>query len=759
MPMDKRGKLRIILGLVLAAAAVFACMALVSYSESDPGGWDWSSGSDVHNWCGVTGAYFSSFLIHYFGTAAASFAVGLAVFWVYLLLGSRQRLQDAFLKILGSVLLVIAVSSVSALAGGGLYFPSTVGSVTAHYCNHYFGVTGAYVVLGLAAILSLLLATDFMVVSPAGSLAVGIIRFARAVFARMLHLAVRRAKVHPLRPAVSVHVTRPENVEPAVVKKPVPLPIRTPGPEPARKAAEADSPAEPPTRTRHIPAAGGVGEEGYRLPPLSLLDDTVVENAEGRNEFIQEKAQVLKETLAEFGIEVDVVGIEMGPVITQYEIALAPGIKVTRVVSLSDDIAMALKAPSVRIVAPIPGRDSIGVEVPNATKSIVNLKGLLSERLKKAGRIPIYVGRDARGEAIVSDLTEMPHLLIAGTTGSGKSVCINSIILSVLMQKHPDDVKFLLVDPKMVELAVFRDLPHLMCPVVTDVKKATAILEWACVEMDARYDYLSAVGVRHISRYNKFGPSGLREKLMVPEDADIELPDKLPYIVIIIDELADLMTMSAKEIEASITRLAQKSRAVGIHLVLATQRPSVDVITGLIKSNLPARISFKVFSRIDSRTILDQSGAEKLLGEGDMLFLPPATAKLIRAQGTFVSDDEIRRVTEFVKEQATPDYDEELVEWKADKQSAGAPGRSADGGSADPLYDQAVRIVIENQRGSVSLLQRKLEIGYGRAARLIDFMAESGILGPYKGSQAREVLYTCEQWDEMQKQLKKNRAL
>ncbi|MCD6405866.1 MAG: DNA translocase FtsK 4TM domain-containing protein [Planctomycetes bacterium] len=757
--MDKHGKVRIILGLVLAAAAVFACLALVSYSESDPGGWNWSSGKDIRNWCGVTGAYFSSFLIHYFGTAAVSFAVGLAVFWAYLLLGSRQRLSDAYLKILGSVLLVVAVSAVSALAGSGLHFPSTVGSVTAHYCSHYFGVTGAYVVLGLAAVLSLLLATDFMVVSPAGRLALGIVRFARAVLTRMLHFVVRRVKAHPLRPPAPAHVTRPEDVKPAVAKKPAPVPVRVPSPEPARRTAEAESPAEAAPRTHHIPAAAAVSEEGYRFPPVSLLEDTVTESTEGRDEFIQEKAQVLKETLAEFGIEVEIVGIETGPAITQYEIALAPGIKVTRVVSLSDDIAMALKAPSVRIVAPIPGRDSIGVEVPNAAKSIVNLKQLLSERPRKTARIPIYVGRDARGEAIVSDLTEMPHLLIAGTTGSGKSVCINSIILSVLMQKHPDDVKFLLVDPKMVELAVFRDLPHLMCPVVTDVKKAAAILEWACVEMDARYDYLSAVGVRHISRYNKLGPSGLREKLMVPDDADIELPDKLPYIVIIIDELADLMTMSAKEIEASITRLAQKSRAVGIHLVLATQRPSVDVITGLIKSNLPARVSFKVFSRIDSRTILDQSGAEKLLGEGDMLFLPPATAKLIRAQGTFVSDDEIRRVTEFVKEQATPDYDEELVEWKAEEKSAGAGGHGAGDGSCDPLYDQAVRMVIENQRGSVSLLQRKLEIGYGRAARLIDFMAEGGILGPYKGSQAREVLYTCEQWDEMQKQLKKNRSL
>lgn len=767
--MDKRSKWRVILGLVLAVAGLFACLSLISHHASDPGGGDYAPGWEVRNWCGPIGARFSGYMIGKFGMMAAAFAVGLSAFWSYLLLASKERLGEAYLKIIGSALLVVAVSALSALAGGGGHFSSSVGSVIAKGTVGYFGPTGAYLVLALAGVLSLLLATDFLVIAPAGSLALGGVRFLRALLARSRQALRHSLKPSHKKPGARVRVTRPEDVE-----------------ETVRKKAGAPERAEPRARKpalevqRRLPAVGAAaaaasgsrskarsGEGGYAFPPHSLLDDVAVEEGAVDDAVVKEKADVLRETLAEFGIIVEVVGIETGPVITQYEISLAPGIKVTRVISLADDMAMALMAPSVRIVAPIPGRDSIGVEVPNARKAFVNLKGLMEERRgRKAGTIPIFLGRDTKGASLAADLAEMPHLLIAGTTGSGKSVCINAIILSILMQKHPDDVKLLLVDPKMVELASFRDLPHLICPVVTDVKKASAILEWACLEMDARYDYLAAVGVRHISRYNKLGAAGVREKLEVPADAEIELPDKMPYIVIIIDELADLMMLAAKGIETSITRLAQKSRGVGIHLVLATQRPSVDVITGLIKSNLPARIAFQVSSGINSRTILDQNGAEKLLGMGDMLFLPPATAKLTRAQGTFVSDEEIARVTEFVKAQAAPDYNEALVEWKGQEKegavvgSVGA-GRGGDndlgsGGSKDALYGEAVRVVIENNRGSVSLLQRRLTIGYGRAARLIDFMAEDGILGPYQGSQAREVLYTMDQWDELQKTLKKS---
>ena len=748
--MDKHGKLRVILGLVLGAAAAFACLSLLSHSPGDPGGWDWQPGGEVRNWCGVVGAHFSGFLVCYFGIAAAGFAVGLAVFWAYVLLSGGQEQGDAYFKIVGTVFLVIAISALSALAGSGHHFSSVIGSTIAEYGGHYFGRSGAYLVISLAAILSLLLATDFMVLSPVGKLLLGAARFLRAIATRSAAAAVRlfrrRAPAAETSPGRVVVAREPQPQGAPVDQKPK-IPAAKPAP-PAKEPPPKAKPARPrPARSLEQPS-----ERGYDFPPLSLLDDGTPVEGELFEESIQENAQVLKATLAEFGIQVEIVGTETGPVITQYEITLAPGIKVTRVISLTDDIAMALKARSVRIVAPIPGRDSIGIEVPNAAKSIVHLKGLISEAAdKKAGRIPTFIGRDAKGEPLFTDLTEMPHLLIAGTTGSGKSVCINSIILSILMRQHPDDVKLLLVDPKMVELAHFKDLPHLICPVVTDLSKAAAILDWACVQMDQRYDWLAGVGVRHISRYNRLGANGIREKLRVPSDVEIDLPDHMPYIVIVIDELADLMMMAAKDVEHSITRLAQKSRAVGIHLVLATQRPSVDVITGLIKSNLPARLSFKVFSRIDSRTILDQNGAERLLGEGDMLFLPPATARLVRAQGTYVSDEEIRRVADFVKSQANPDYDDELVEWRA--ASPSAPSGGSEGTSSkDDLFSDAVRIVIEHDRGSVSLLQRRLEIGYGRAARIVDQMAEEAIVGPYQGSQAREVLWTLEQFETWLKQ-------
>jgi len=796
--MERKAKIRIVLAVVLAAFSIFTVLAVLSYSSTDPGCGDWRGGGRVANWCGAVGAYFSGFLMLNFGRIAGYVAAGLVVFWTYLLFSSREKLPDAYLKLFGSAVLILSVSAVTALVGMGHYFSSAVGTFIARRTMVYFGGPGAFVLLAVVAALSLLLATDFVVVRPAGMVALAVYRVARAAVTKLFIVKPWRRKegqvcavpagraTLPATPKPEFEVRKKPSAPPAAVtrapievKRPAGPPVELKRPEPAAtpeakrpeppSAAEKDAEAAPagpkplPIQTkpaaaapkpRPTPEERKAAEGTYVFPPAALLDDQSPDEVPEDDDYIKEKARVLEETLAEFAVAAKVVGVETGPTITQYELELAPGIKVNRVHSLTDDIAMALKAPSVRIVAPIPGRDSVGVEVPNSKKAIVRLKSLLEERpADKAGAVPIYLGRDAQGEALVADLTELPHLLIAGATGAGKSVCINSVILSVLTRRHPDDVKLLLVDPKMVELSAYRDVPHLICPVVTDMKQASTILEWACMQMDNRYDYLAAANVRHISRYNKLGPEGLRERLNVPRDAQIEIPDKMPYIIIIIDELADLMMVAAKEIETFITRLAQKSRAVGLHLVLATQRPSVDVITGLIKSNLPARLSFKVSSRIDSRTILDQNGAEKLLGRGDMLFLPPATAKLVRAQGTYVTDDEIRRVVEYAKAMKRPDYDEELVAWKkAERSEEGLPAESGEPGERDPLYDEAVRIVIENQRGSVSLLQRRLEIGYSRSARLIDFMAENGILGPYKGSQAREVLFTPEQWEEMEKE-------
>ena len=805
--MDGRGKRRIVTGAFLAAFAAFAALSVLSYHRADPGWGDWSSERDVANWCGRVGAYFAGFLMHYFGGPATCFGVALMGFWVYLLFTAREKLADAWLKLAGSVALVLSISALCAHVGMNRYFVSVVGVAISSFVVSYFADVGTFILLLLITFLSLLLATDFMVVAPLGHAAIVVASVTRAALSKLFITAPWRGKPHAMRAEPSGRVVHPDRSPVIPIKRPAHVPAAADAPEAAKPpekekpllpvalpeakpaipaaATEPPVPAEAPAKAEsQAPAAPrplpvqpksasqpaqqprppkrAPGDAGYVFPPITLLDPEGADTAGMEDQYIQEKAKVLEDTLAEFGVSVKVVGIEPGPVITQYELELAPGIKVSRVMSLSDDIAMALKAPSVRIVAPIPGRDSVGVEVPNMKTTIVRLRSLLEEKgTDKSSIIPVFLGRDAQGQPLVSDLTELPHLLIAGATGAGKSVCINSVILSALMTRHPDDVKLLLVDPKMVELSVYKDVPHLICPVVTDMKKAATILEWATIQMDSRYDFLAAANVRHITRYNKLGPKGLRERLGVPLDAQIEIPDKMPYIIIVIDELADLMMIAAKEIETFITRLAQKSRAVGIHLVLATQRPSVDVITGLIKSNLPARLSFKVSSKIDSRTILDQNGAEKLLGRGDMLLLPPATAKLVRAQGTFVSDEEIRRICEYTRDQMRPDYDTELVGWKKaetdDGEVGGEPAEyvePGEPGANDPLLDQAVQVVVEHQRGSVSLLQRRLEIGYGRAARLIDLMAERGILGAYKGSQAREVLYTLEQWEEMQREVK-----
>ncbi|HRU04814.1 MAG TPA: DNA translocase FtsK [Candidatus Brocadiia bacterium] len=510
-------------------------------------------------------------------------------------------------------------------------------------------------------------------------------------------------------------------------------PDDAPQPEAVAAGGPAAKPAPPPQPPRKRKPAGS--DKPYVMPGFDLLDPgpKMGEVDEAR---LEETRRLLENSLREFNVDAQVLpNPDRGPVITMYELKLAPGVKISRIVGLADDIARSLSATSVRIVAPIPGKSTVGIEVPNSRRHTVTLRSVLEESESKWRNygIPLIIGRDASGVPLVDDLTKMPHLLIAGATGTGKSVSINSLIVSLLLTQSPRNLKLLLIDPKMVEFAAFKEVPHLLAPVVVDMKKATSILEWATQKMDQRYESLSAVGARNIVSFNALGEKGVRERLGADPDSDLEdFPTHLPYIVIIIDELADLMMVANKEVENSIIRLAQKSRAVGIHLVIATQRPSVDVITGLIKSNLPSRMALQVASKVDSRTILDRNGAEKLLGMGDMLFLPPGSSKLIRAQGAYVSDAEIRRVVNYLKEQAKPEFDEELVRQRA--------ANEIPPWQRDELFVEAAKAIAETQRGSVSLLQRKFQIGYSRAARLVDMMAEIGWLGDYKGSQAREVL-------------------
>jgi S-DNA-T family DNA segregation ATPase FtsK/SpoIIIE len=490
----------------------------------------------------------------------------------------------------------------------------------------------------------------------------------------------------------------------------------------------------------------------YELPALTLLEEAQPFPYEEHDALLRQRAALLEKTLADFGLEVRVVGINTGPVITQFEIALKTGMRVNKVTCLSDDLALNLKVSSVRIVAPIPGKNTVGIEIPNEHRAVVRLKEVICSYGPKLAKtkIPLFLGKDTEGRPLVYDLAEMPHLLIAGRTGTGKSVCMNAIILSMLMTRRPDEVKMIMIDPKKLEMSEYGKIPHLMHPVVDDMKKAEAILAWAVDKMEERYDLLSRVRVRSIAGYNELAPAEIHRRLGNMDEEDRKaVPERMPYIVIFIDEMADLMMQMKKEVEGHIIRLAQKSRAAGIHLVVATQKPTVDVITGLIKSNLPSRICFQVASRSDSRVVLDEMGADKLLGKGDMLFLAPGTSSLVRAQGTYASDKEISSVVE-VLECDEPCFAEELMRLK----SGGENGPGSEDfferlRARDDLYEQAVEVIVREGRGSVSLLQRALGIGYGKAARFIDYMAEDGIVGTYNGSQAREVLYTLDQWEEL----------
>jgi S-DNA-T family DNA segregation ATPase FtsK/SpoIIIE len=541
---------------------------------------------------------------------------------------------------------------------------------------------------------------------------------------------------------------------PIVHRRAAPVDKPTEAPEPAVEttvSTAADSAEEAPrilpiVRTPEVPLEDEHTFEDYELPPLSLLEEPEPFAFEEHDQKLRQRAALLEQTFRDFELNVRVVGINAGPVITQFEVALETGMRVNKVTTLADDLALHMKVPSVRVVAPIPGKNTVGIEVPNENRAIVRLKEVIlgaGRRVAKA-KVPLFLGKDSEGRPLVYDLADVPHLLIAGTTGTGKSVCLNAIILSMLMTRRPDEIKLIMIDPKMTELTEYSKIPHLMHPVVKDVKKSEAILAWAVDKMEERYDLLSRARVRHVSAYNELGVAEIHRRLQPDEEEVRRIPEKMPYIVIVVDELSDLMLQMKREVESHIIRLAQKSRAAGIHLVLATQKPTVDVITGLIKSNLPGRVCFKVASRSDSRVVLDEIGAEKLLGKGDMLFLQPGTSDLLRAQGTYASDQEISRVIAHL-ECDEPCYAAELVQLKSSADAGGLEALRA----RDPLYEQAIEIVVREGRGSVSLLQRALGIGYGRAARLIDFMAEDGIVGAYNGSNAREVLYSPADWDAL----------
>jgi S-DNA-T family DNA segregation ATPase FtsK/SpoIIIE len=808
VPSKSRG--RKIAAVVTFFFGLFLAASLLSFHPADPpSGAIYPPNDPVRNWCGGIGAHAAYWVLSSVGDGAYPmllFVLAGALLWV-----SDSTLDDKAFRIIGGAMLVLAVAVASAMIPVTARLPEGNGGVLGlgvwMFLKPRLGAFGTTLMMIPVALVGLLLLTDTWLILLPVAIAKWLIERARAPYKRLATAAVATAGAAGARlrdiadaagaddaddripmPRVRKQRAEPGDREPAGKDKaddarpPRPAPVvrktaaREKG-EPADEAAQEKRAAPPmPPRsivirhTRPSPQDEKEGDEDfaftplpstphnqdYQLPPVDLLENPDYTESSDDESVIRQQAEVLTETLKEFGVSASVVAIETGPVVTQYELALAPGVKVGKVISLSDDIAISMKAPNVRIVAPLPGKDTIGVEVPNTSRQIVRLKEIVLAAKDAPTRLglPLFLGKDSSGEPLVKDLAGMPHLLIAGTTGSGKSVCLNSIIMSFLLTRTPDDLRLVLIDPKMVELSVFRKLPHLLCPVVNDMRKAEAILEWLVDKMEDRYRTLSTAGVRNIAAYNRLPREEILEKFhpASPEqEARIEF--HMPHICVVVDELADLMMVAAKEVETHVTRLSQKSRAVGIHLVMATQRPSVDVLTGLIKSNLPVRVSFQVATRIDSRTILDLMGAEKLLGQGDMLFMTPGASKFTRAQGAFVSDTDIQKVLEFITDKAEPEFHRELVQLRADDEKAPEGEESLLAfGADDDLYNQSIEIVLEHQRGSVSLLQRRLGIGYGRAARLIDQMAEDGIVGGYKGSQAREVVLTLEQWHALKEQ-------
>lgn len=768
-------KLREITAILIIGFTLFAVTSTISYAE--PG---LSEEGYAANLCGRTGAILAHYMLYAFGYACYAMYACLGLWGVVLF--TRKELHGIASKIIG---LVFFTSFLSALLSHLLQGTSSsiphYGGLVGFYLDDFFtnrlalGIVGARIIFVVLFLITFILATDWLFFSALAAFGRWLGERREKMRKRAHELARKKAAEEAARAASgttpqdvpvpggeSYSAKREEAVRRMLEKEqkrkerkekkeqkraPGAIPAGTDAPreqdaggQPRAGRSASPQPA-PAAKARRAPPKSKKPKQKpkeYKKPSLDLLDRTERVAQKDLEKMISRTSSLLEKTLRSFKIEADVVEIERGPVITMFELDLAPGIKVERIRALEDDIAMAVKAPSVRIVAPIPGKSTVGIEVPNSVREDVRLREIInSSDFKDSYTIPISLGRDAAGHILVDDLAKMPHLLVAGSTGAGKSVCLNSIIVSILYTRTPDQVKLILVDPKMVELSSFKDVPHLMCPVVVDMKRAAYILEWATKQMDSRYNVLHAASVRNIYGYNKLGEKELRKRLGELAD-DEEFRPFMPFVVLIIDELADLMMIGAREVEAHITRLAQKSRAVGIHLILATQRPSTNVITGLIKANMPTRIGFKVATKIDSRVVLDINGAEQLLGQGDMLYLPPRTSNVVRAQGSLVSDDEIRKVTEFLKVETEPEFEPALVQ---------QPGADFDPATVDDLYDEAAQFIIETQRGSASLLQRHFSVGYTRASRLIDLMQQDGVLGEYKGSQAREVVMTLEEWE------------
>ncbi len=743
----KHEHLNEIKGIVILALSLIVLASLVSFTANDLAWFTSAPNPRPHNWIGIAGAYSAGVLYFILGLSAYFFVViGFFLSWNKF---TSRELPFSFPKFLSVLILFSVIASLFALvtpAGEAARFTRAgiVGIVVCDTLLKYFSPLGAFLILMTFGALALIVVGEFLV-SPFFVWLAGLIV---KTFHKLTGVAIKGLPLPNKSAAATArtnikndeqqrpetkNISKPVKEQVAVVAMPKPAVVAKPEakaevkPEvkpTANVPAVASTPNIHIVKTKEQPVTAPqapkiVGE--YHLPDLDLLNDPPQVSDSKIQDTLMNGAKMLEETLNDFGVNVKVADIERGPVITRYELQPAPGVKVGRIVALADDIALVLSVPAVRVVAPIPGKNRVGIEVPNGSSAAVFLKDLLKQtQNRNSSKLTLAIGKDISGKPLIADLAEMPHLLVAGTTGSGKSVCLNSIIMSILFNASPSEVKFIMVDPKMVEMLAYNDLPHLICPVITDAKKATAAFNWVVGEMESRYKQLAAQGVKNIRAFHAKGLD-------------------MPYIVVVVDELADLMQVSAKSVEGSIMRLAQMARAVGIHLIVATQRPSVNVITGVIKANFPARISFKVASQMDSRTILDEGGAEDLLGKGDLLFMKPGEAKPTRGQCCYVSDEEINTAIAFIKKQANPEYNDGVL-----KPQVSTAGSGSD--EKDDMYDEAVRVVIETNQASVTILQRRLRLGYSRAARLIDMMEQHGIVGPYAGSKARDILVDREKW-------------
>jgi S-DNA-T family DNA segregation ATPase FtsK/SpoIIIE len=737
---------------LFGAVACYLLIALATYHPSDPG-WSRSGLSQqVSNVGGRAGAWFADLFLYVFGYMAYLFPIMVAYAGWLLFRWSGAPDARPLHLVLRTVGFVLTLASGASLAflhfGPGatplpLHAGGVIGAVVGGGLADIFSFVGATIFLLALFLTGVTLFTGLSWLRLSDATGTATLRFLRWLFTRgdalRDYLAARRAraqreeKVKVVKEKTAKRL--PPRIEPVVAKPPVPV---------QRVEKERQALLFEPT-----------AEEG--LPPLTLLDVAQPSGKQVSPEALQAVSRLVEMKLQDFGVEVQVTEVHPGPVITRYELQPAPGVKVSQIANLAKDLARSLSAVSVRVVEVIPGKTTVGLEIPNEHREIVRLAENLKSKEYEESKSPLTLalGKDISGNPVVADLAKMPHLLVAGTTGSGKSVAINAMILSLLYNATARDVRLIMVDPKMLELSVYEGIPHLLAPVVTDMKDAANALRWCVAEMERRYKLMAALGVRNIAGFNKKVKDAITAhqplkdptwKPIVPDAPELEeqrpLLETLPYIVVIVDELADMMMVVGKKVEELIARLAQKARASGIHLILATQRPSVDVITGLIKANIPTRIAFQVSSRIDSRTILDQMGAEALLGHGDMLFLAPGHGVPNRVHGAFVSDDEVHRVVENLKKRGAPEYIDEIIKGvpEGGGDFAAGGGGDGEGGESDPLYDQAVQIVLESRRASVSGIQRRLKIGYNRAARLVEEMEKAGLVGPLQSNGNREVL-------------------